>query len=175
MSPPTEPPRDEGNHMHRSRIEAFVSRNGDYYAGKWAAAEQGEENPSFGFNLAAFFLSSFWLVYRRLYIHLVVFILLIIADVMITTRLESLGILSSGAIQFWDRTSPFIYGSVIGLFANRWYYRRFKAAEASAITLFTTTPQQLNHLRIKGGTNAIGVFVLLFATIAIVYWLIAGE
>lgn len=48
-----------------TELRAFVGRRADYYLSAWAPRLEGKSD--FRFNLAGFFLSVFWMSYRRLY------------------------------------------------------------------------------------------------------------
>ncbi len=152
--------------IERSKIEPFVVKNTDYYLDTWRSIEQGNAL-WLNFNWAAFFASGFWMLYRKLYPQVGILILVLIADIGIFTYLEEAGIESSGLVAFWNRVSPILYGSVIGLYGNYWYLRRFQRFDEMARNQSPDPSIQESYLRTKGGTNAIGVWsvILLIAAL----------
>lgn len=110
----------------------FVGPRASYYVRAWR--EIREDRSSFGgFNGAAFFLTFGWLLYRRLYRVLAIFLGIVL--------LASLA--SDAAFRHWGIESPprsydlltfFIYAGCTGVLGNRWYYnharRRIQALKA---------------------------------------------
>ena len=99
--------------IERSRIESFVVKKTDYYVDRLGSIEHGN-GLWFNFNWAAFFVSGFWMLYRKLYLQVGILILVLIADIGIFAYLEEAGIISSGLVTLWDLVAPLLYGSVIG-------------------------------------------------------------
>ena len=149
------------------RIDAFVAKNADYYSEKWQSAENGATS-LLGFNRAAFFAAAFWLIYRKLYIPLLIVIVVMIADVLLSVYLEESGIVSKELIAAWDRFSPFLYSSAVGLFGNYWYWRKFQNVDAEANSQSPDPAIQETYLRRKGGTNALGVWVVVAIVVALI-------
>lgn len=154
-----------------SKIGVFVGKKADYYAGKWQLAE-GSTAPEMSFNKAAFFAGMYWLVYRKLYAALFLLLLVLFADVWLSTFLEDNRIVSHDAVAAWDTISTFIYPSVIGIFGNSWYWRKFSRTCLAAGRESPDPALQESHLRRKGGTNVAGVCVLLAATAGFVVLLL---
>jgi len=159
--------------MDRTRIEAFVEKKADYYLDEWETMGYGDKSKA-SWNWAAFLASPFWMLYRKLYPHLGILIIVYAVDVSVSMYLEDAGMASSRIIVLWDRVSPIIYGSVIGSFANYWYLRRFIKFDELARNSSPDPIHQKEFLRRKGGTNAIVVWTLIVMGVSI-GWLMFGE
>ena len=153
--------------IEQSRIEAFVGKNSVYYLEKWRLFEN-ESNSRVNFNKAAFFLSAIWLVYRKLYFQLGVLFIVLVADISISVFLEDAEIVSPIVIALWDRFSPIVYGTVIGMWGNYWYFRRFRSFDDDARTQSPDPAIQETFLGSKGGTNVLGVSVLIILFVALI-------
>lgn len=153
--------------MNKEQVEAFVAKRSDYYFNSWFS---NREEKSFfkGFNLAAFILAGIWLLYRKLYVHFGILFLVIAIDLLISSKLEEANVLSSKVITIWDYTSPFVYGIVIGIFANKWYFDKFRKISSVAEKKSDNLSEQIDYLKTKGGTNGWGVFFALLLFIFIV-------
>lgn len=151
----------------REDIDAFVVKNADYYSEKWQAFHNTSDSVT-SFNKAAFFTAGIWLIYRKLYVPLLWLVVVLIVDVSLSIYLEDSGIASAGLIALWDRFSPLIYGGVIGTFGNYWYWRKFQRMEEQARTQSPDPAIQLHYLQSKGGTNAIGVWLVITILVALI-------
>lgn len=70
-----------------SSTQIFVGKNYAYYAKKWDAAIRPGSLK--GYNVAAFFLGVFWLVYRKMYQYAAIFMGLIALDIVIESLLPN--------------------------------------------------------------------------------------
>ena len=153
--------------IDQARIDAFVAKNADYYSKKWQSAENSATS-LVGFNKAAFFTAAFWLIYRKLYVPLLLVLAVMVADITLSVYLEESGFVSRELIAAWDRLSPILYATVIGSFGNYWYWRKFLRVHAEAKSQSPDPAIQEAYLRRKGGTNALGVWVLAAFTVALI-------
>ena len=151
----------------QARIDAFVTKNTDYYLKKWQSFENGAVSVV-SFNTAAFFATVFWLIYRKLYVPLLVVVAVTAADIAFTTYLEESGVVSGQQIAAWERFSPMLYATVIASFGNYWYWRKFQRIEEQAREHSPDAAIQEAYLRAKGGTNPLGVWVLVAFMVAVV-------
>ena len=109
-------------------MRAFVGSNANYYLSKWAR-RLDDPSKSAGVNVAAFFLSLFWLPYRKMYGLATIFYGIIVAELMIEAFIE-----------YGGEEPPEALGRVVGLVisivcllnGNRWYlaYAQKKIAQA---------------------------------------------
>ena len=150
----------------QSQVETFVSKRADYYSQKWQISEN-RSAPEISFNVAAFLAGIFWLVYRKLYIPLLTVIGVMVVDILLSTYLEESGPAFHKAISAWDRLSPFVYATVIGVFGNSWYWRKFAGVVEDAKSVSPDPGAQEAYIRSKGGTNPWGPWVLGAAAVAL--------
>ncbi|MFE4042798.1 MULTISPECIES: DUF2628 domain-containing protein [unclassified Priestia] len=128
-----------------------VRTNTSYYDLKWGKTANPAKNNTW--NWAAFFLTSAWFAYRKMYKHF--FILTFIEVIWFS-------LLCFVDIPEWSDAIVFGGASLItGLCANRWYYKHVKNVLARA----GAQPEQRKeaYLQIKGGTHigiAIGLSIL---------------
>ena len=109
------------------RLAAFVDENVQYYLNKWAPLLQSRTG-SAGFNWAAFFLTGFWLPYRRMYKAA----LILYAAVIVEAALEE--VVFVGVMNKTE--TPQALGTVVtlavslicGAYGNRWYLAHARAA-----------------------------------------------
>jgi hypothetical protein len=142
----------------KASIEAFVGKKADYYRKKWEIPE-GHSAPPLTVNKAAVFAGLFWLAYRKLYVPVLGVIAVIIADVQLETWLEARRFVSNEMVAAWDRLSPFVYGGVIGVFGNRWYWKKYRRiAEQAGAQSPDLTIQEV-FLRKKGGPSVLSVCI----------------
>lgn len=142
----------------KTRIEAFVGKNADFYLKKWRIAENGT-TPGPTANKAAFLTGAFWLLYRKLYVPLLLVVIVLVADVSIENILAQKALVNADVINAWDRLSPFVYASVIGMFGNTWYWRKYLKTVERASLQSPDPAMQEAYLRAKGGPNALAVWV----------------
>jgi len=139
--------------IERSRIESFVVKKTNYYVDRLGSIEHGN-GLWLNFNWAAFFVSGFWMIYRKLYLQVGILIL-----VLITIELSGLGALL-------DWVSPILIGSVIGFYGNYWYLQRFNRFDEMARDQSSDPSTQERYLHSKGGTNAVGVWIGILLIVA---------
>ena len=156
-----------------AEIESFVGRNASYYASKW---QRFADKPGYvpSFNVAAAVFGLFWLVYRRLYIHLAWVVVVLAVDISLSFYVEEQGFFPPDVIFAWDVLASLLYIVVIGALGNYWYWNRFRKVAMSAKSRYADQDKQLQFLQHKGGTNTIAVWttvVLLFIPLAwALYW-----
>ena len=149
-------------------IEAFVGKNAAYYQKKWCAFQE-KPGVSASFNFAAFFGTIIWLGYRKLYTPMVWVTVAYIADAGLFLYAEEKQIVSADTLTIWTLITGLLIPAVVGLFGNYWYWKKFSRI-AIAAAAEGDEELQLNHLRAKGGTNAIAVTVVVIVLVAPVVW-----
>ncbi len=163
-APPPPPPVPGGNALagleHETLLRAFVGKNYEYYARKWAAADQKPNKNTW--NWAAFFLSLWWTAYRKMYRYALVIIGIVAGETICEYLFGLPGAVSSGI--------NIGIAVAYGLQGNRWY--RLHAEQKLSQLAPTGIADEATRLRIAraGGTSSgavvaftIGLFVVLFA------------
>lgn len=135
-------PRDEALHE-------FIGPNDDYYFYKWGLRDGGEIKKH-SWNWAAFFLSTFWLGYRKMYlpVFVLLIIFLIIDAVMYAADLSDSLDYAVG-LGIWIAT---------GMFGN---YLYFIHASKKIEKLRQNGNYDLDSIRRAGGRSVLGVFMAL--------------
>lgn len=141
-------------------LATFVGpRNQDYYLDRWVPYRRGESKRA-GFNWAAFFLTTFWLGYRKMYRRAAVVYSLIIAAMLLDQVLLS----SSHGDAVGGMT--LLVGVVVGLYGNVWYYEHADDAVAQARHAGAAGDEADAALAERGGTSllgSLGLFALFLA------------
>jgi hypothetical protein len=150
-------------------LRAFVGPNADYYLPKWLPRTPGSRASS-GFNWAAFFLSGFWLPYRKMY--RLAFILY--AIVLVESTLESLvfvTMLGEPAAPEWvNHVITLLVAAVCGKYGNRWYLSHATKAISEVRAEGLESEDLWQRLSRRGGTNlaaSLGMFALFVAVLIV--------
>ena len=132
-------------------LSTFVGdKYSSYYEKKW----QLNSGQLKGFNVAAFFLGVVWLIYRKMYIYALIFIMLIGLDIWIETYYplpDSVG----SAINIAIATTFGILGNTL--------YKTHAEKKVKEILSATSAADLQLELNKKGGTNLAGA--IAFGTI----------
>lgn len=127
-------------------LNAFVQANADKYRLKWRLLEGTCSMLSW--NWAAFFFGVIWLLYRKMWLFGIVF--LVVAAIPVVNW-----ILIPGAL-------------VMGLFGNEMYRRHTLRKYLESVTLYgTSEAERLVYLRAKGGVSVVAALVA--GVVALVY------
>ncbi|MFC0187184.1 DUF2628 domain-containing protein [Fictibacillus aquaticus] len=143
-----EPSQEE---RHKSLLTAFVGKNAHFYIPKW---EKSKSPAAPSWNWASFFLTPFWLGYRKMYGHLALYWSLAGLVALFTMDELIINVLS------------LLMAMVYGLYGNKLYY--WKAAKAvrkveGFSSDITATQFALSK---QGGTSKPGVFISILSFIA---------
>ncbi len=156
--------------LAEQEIRAFVGRRADYYLRNWKGALAGDGRGT-GFNRAAFFLSGFWLPYRKMYFAAFVFYGIIVFE-SIVEEVVFVGILGKPETPVEiERLSAVAAAIVCGAFGNRWYLSRVRREITNLKSQGLPEEAILETLSRRGGTSiaaSIGFFVLFMALIFVV-------
>lgn len=137
------------NYISKDDFAAFIGGNNTNYYLKYT--DKLKRNKKFlSWNWPCFFLTNYWLLYRKLYVHAVLFIFLSFA--------------SSKLFRFQAHVFIILLMHIgLGMYANSMYLRNcereIKKLKAAISTL--STPQYMNKLHIKGGVNWVAPLILL--------------
>ncbi|MEC2073395.1 DUF2628 domain-containing protein [Alkalihalophilus marmarensis] len=159
------------NHS-KSIEEAFVGKNyTKYYKRKWN--EMDEKKRQTSWNFAAFFLSLFWLGYRKMYRYIFIIMGLFLAvDLLIFLAASG----DEAMVMRLNNSVGMGLAVATGLFGN-YMYRLHMNKQIELTAASTTDPEkQKAMLRKKGGRSWIGVVntVLIFIGYLIVTTVLFG-
>ena len=143
-----------------SELRAFVGPRSDFYLRKWAP-RLADSSGDCGMNWAAFFLTSFWLAYRKMYaatfVYYAAIILLMIAEQFVFVVL--IGSAVPGAVGL---IVNLLVCLVCGLYGNAWYLAHTRGKIAAARKQGLQDEPLLIHLMNRGGTSLLSAFGLNF-------------
>ena len=141
-------------------LRAFIGGNAAYYLRKWTPRLTSPDGEC-GMNWAAFFFSTFWMFYRKMYRNAFLFMG---AAVIVSLVLSVLFL-----VVFHAETVPssvnaivnVLFSLVCGMFGNAWYLSHASQKIAAARAQGLTGDRLLFTLRQKGGTSLLVIFLLL--------------
>jgi Protein of unknown function (DUF2628) len=141
-------------------LRAFVGSNANFYLRAWAPVLTGQGRIT-RVNVAAFFLASFWLGYRKMYARF-----LLLAGILIVEGLMEFVVFAAILEVREVPWAPgmvvgFIAGIVCGLCANRWYLSDARRAIAKVRAMGLDEAAHLRELARRGGTTILAPFLLL--------------
>lgn len=150
-------------------VESFVEKNSDYYRAKW---QRFHDKPGSiaSFNLAASFGQVVWFVYRKLYVPLLWFVVVIIADVSLVLYVGASQLVSAYLMTAWNLSIALLCFAVPGYFGNYWYWNRFRKVERQAASEKLNRTAQLQFIRSRGGTNPVGAGLVVVLLLMPVLW-----
>ncbi len=145
-------------------LRCFVGNNANYYLRKWSSVLKNQGGTC-GFNWAGFFLTVFWLAYRKMY--LTTFLLFAIMTV------ESIGeeLLFVWYLGYEETPNAVVLGiglligATVGFFGNAWYLAHARKAILEVRSRGLDEAMTRQTLSNRGGThllNAFGLFLLYF-------------
>lgn len=157
----------ENETREKDLLIAFVGLQHDYYLEKW----QDKEKLFQKLNIAAFFLSFFWLLYRKMYLEVAIGILVLIAwgafDIYVLGT-----ILSVPVYNVYDRISSIVVGIMFGLGGNYLYLksaqRKIKKLEMEDYS----ESELFEKVKKAGGTSILSVLIVCLATGLFVFLII---
>ena len=137
-------------------------KNADYYARKF---EQIKSGSSVSWHWPAFFIASFWLLYRKMWLNaflywIVLPVALTVLSVIATTSIGP----EAGAIVYYG---PYflIAFILLPMFANRLYYRHAQAKANKVASITSSADQQAAELSRIGGTSNVVLVVIPFVLV----------
>ena len=151
------------------RMTAFAGRNVEYYNRTWKAI--GDPNQSnIKINVAAALFSGLWLLYRKLYLHFGLLMVVVILDIRLTIFLANEGLVPIRFIDAWDNIAPFVYAAVVGAFGNLWYFRRFQQRDKESLVVSPDPLVQEEFLLRRGGVSFLSPIAFLVALFLYIMW-----
>jgi|SRR5579859_424832 len=167
---PYAPPAAESLAEHGERVgeispdevTAFVVSNDRYYRRSWAQLMHGRRSGLLaGFNKAAFFLSLFWLLYRKMYKEFFLFA----GPGLVIGILTQMIPVDPSLDRTIDHVINIAVASTVGTLGNGLYFRRARRVIEQARREEPDRAKRISYLRRRGGTTMIGPLVLLFVIV----------
>jgi len=160
-------------HQKTEYCQAYFGASSNYYLPVMIDFERGNK---FSFNVWAFFCGMFWLLYRKLYIAVLLFV--------ITALLKSL--IEKWAISYWGLNgeinnlihliTTLILGIIFGYTGNYFLMRKAQDQIAQVLAAETDEDLILDKLKKAGSGNTLGVtLVLVFVVGFYVYAAVHGK
>ncbi|UCZ53652.1 DUF2628 domain-containing protein [Bacillus shivajii] len=114
--------RFQKDEAFRQKALHIVDKNSNYYFSKW---ERSSSPLKFaGFNWAAFFLSPFWLAYRQMYGMVMLYFILYLIGIVLTSLI--LPMMNIEQIPFVRLLFPIIISAFFGFKGNAFYAKRIR-------------------------------------------------
>jgi hypothetical protein len=131
------------------RLRAAIGPRADYYLRHWR--EVDEKRKSYDWNWAACFANVYWLVFRKMWLALVLFILANVAVSLIGTAIP--------ALNKYVTVLLILLTFVTGSYGNLFYRRQIRKLVASG-----APAEQLQR---RGGTSPLSLIIALVLTVAL--------
>jgi Tfp pilus assembly major pilin PilA len=154
----------------RENFQAILGpKNQAYYLDRFEAFEANGKT-TFGWHWPAFFVTFYWLLYRKMWLTALLYFILPYA---VTTALGVIGALVGGQGQMLVLGGYGVYCLAILLLppmlANGLYYRHCQSKIRKAEAQYSERQRLLGYLSGKGGTSNVLLFVvLIFGLIAVI-------
>jgi len=143
-------------------FENYFGNSNDYYMPKLIAFERGKK---YSFNLRAFLFGMFWFLYRRLYIHSLIILLVILIESVIE-RIIITWLGNTKDIELSLRITWLImFGIVCGYLGNYFYLKQSKKKVEQIIEKTSEESQKMRKLKKSGSGNWIIVLLILVVSI----------
>lgn len=146
-------------------VEQFVGKNYAYYQKKWATVKN---NGLMGFNIAAFFLGIFWLIYRKMYVYAAIVFGLLALDIAIESFFplpEAIG-----------RAVTWAIAILFGMMGNTWY-KNHVDKKVAEITRQYSADEAPAILQKEGGVNPAAAWTsaIILVVLIVVVIVLAGS
>jgi Protein of unknown function (DUF2628) len=153
--------------LTREEVAAFVGDKHAYYWRNWRRAVGGSLRA--GFNLAAFFLSFAWLLYRKMYRE---FFIGLAALIGVGILQGVAGALTEADLKGLDRAVDLAVAVTMGMLGNGLYLRRAQRVIASARAQEPDPERRAALLKARGGTSWISSLLAVVFFLGI--WALVG-
>ncbi|MCD7034054.1 DUF2628 domain-containing protein [Metabacillus sp. GX 13764] len=163
----TEEPRSL---TEEEELTLFTGPNAEVYHRKWESARNKA-----GWNWASFFLSGYWLLYRKMYALFFIF-----AGISVVLNIFTLPFRFMGdAVNLLTTIVVSILGIalmvIFGIYGNYFYYRHAKKKIADIKSLYHSRPELIQgEIAKAGGTSWIGVSILAAVQFILILLVAAG-
>lgn len=140
--------------LTKEEVSAAAGSNAEYYWSRWTPLMQGQNWTSF--NWAAFFLTGFWLAYRKMYnlatVFFVILTLGVLADHLHPENKET-----------FASSCGWLIALVCGAGGNRWYWSHVNGLVNEARAENADEQQRNKRLSKAGGTSLLSAAAFLAA------------
>jgi hypothetical protein len=145
-----------------AELQAFVGRKANYYLRKWAPRLESPQG-DVGFNWAAFFLTAFWLGYRKMFRNVIVYFFATIGLSVFVELLFVFVFKSPAMPASVNLLMNVMVAVVCGGFGNTWYLAHARRKIAAARAQGFEGDQLLSAIADRGGTSLLCSIGLVFA------------
>ncbi|MBT8099018.1 MAG: pilin [Gammaproteobacteria bacterium] len=154
-------------------FRTFIGPNStDYYARLFDRFQSGGSSVSW--NWPAFFVSSYWLLYRKMWLNAFLYWIALPTGLIVLSGIVAAVMDAGWAILFYYG-AYFIIGFVlVPMYANRLYYAHAKSRVTSVTRTTTSEAEQSARLAKIGGTSNVVLFVILPLVIIAVIGILAA-
>ena len=142
--------------------ELYFQKNSEYYIEE---LERFRESGRCSFSLKALLLGVFWMGYRKMYLHILIFLGIVVAEYLIEELLLNLNVISVTTYDLLDSLSIIVYAILIGLFANRLYIKKSIRDVDTILRRDISTDSSENLIHKKGGTS--WLFPVVFSALLV--------
>jgi len=154
---------------HLEDFSSFFGRSPDYYIERLNWYLTGKK---YSFNIYAFFLGAYWLLYRKMYKPFMMIIRCLILTQIIIEISYSFGAIGNSLYNDFDLILIFVLSGLTGCCANNWYIRKSIKIIESTNKGLTDPIIKEQVFKKKGGTSLIGPIILIvFTLLTVVYGL----
>lgn len=139
----------------KEEIEAFIGKKSNsYYLDKWVNLKLSNKYVSW--NWWAFFLSSYWLLYRKMYLW---------GFITIVINFVSIG----GVVIGETIIPPLVLSIIMGLFGNSIYYNHAKEKIYKVKKKNLSKENELKTIKKRGGINLALALIMFILTLLLFY------
>ena len=161
------PTSDTGFAPGGDSLAAYIGpKNADYYEKVFDRFKN--QGSSMSWNWPAFFVSSVWLLYRKMWLN--AFFYWIVLPVVLGTISVVIALYGGEAASnlFYYPVYLLTTFLLLPMFANRLYYRHAQAKISKVATITSSAEQQSSELARIGGTSSIVLVVVPFFLVAVI-------
>lgn len=146
--------------------EDYFQSNSDYYIKQLNFFN--EKGRCF-FNVPAFFVGMFWMAYRKMYLHILIFFVLIYLQITIEEALFNYSVISASVYEIVNYISMIVWPSLFGFFSNKLYVLKAKKDVSVILSEELNIDNVKKIVTKKGGTNQFAPLILLLFLILLLY------
>lgn len=149
-------------------------KNQDYYLQRFSRFDD-EGNAGASWHWPAFFVSFYWLLYRKMWVNALIYFFL---PYIIMIPFGIVGAMFGGSAGLLIVTGYLLYFVAIfilmPMYANAFYYKHCKKTIAAVCSTSHNTQRQLGELSGKGGTSSVVIFIILILTFVVFLGILAA-
>jgi len=138
-------------------------KNADYYANKFAQIKSGKG--SISWHWPAFFISSIWLLYRKMWLNAFIYWIVLPVALSLLSVVAAMAIGPDIGAMIYYGLYFLIAFILLPMFANRLYYRHAQAKADKVASITSSAEQQAAELSRIGGTSNVVLVVIPFVLV----------